>query len=121
MSAERPGGPVPGVGWVAPLLDLGDGDLFSFALGGDVRPMTQEIRDQNDNFVVIVAFPQAPTVDSDELARLRRWKAEAIAVLDQWERLHIALGSPGRLGESKAVASLAEIQRRIVAAAGGVQ
>lgn len=60
----------------------------------------------------------APTVDSDELARLRQWKAEATAVLDQWDRLHIALGSPGRLGESKAVASLAEIQRRIVAAAG---
>lgn len=38
----------------------------------------------------------------DEIDRLRRWKAEALIVLDEWEATWRTAGSPGRLGESKA-------------------
>ena len=34
-----------------------------------------------------------------------RFKAEALIVLDEWERLWEALGRPGRIGQSKAEAS----------------
>lgn len=43
-------------------------------------------------------------------ARLLRWKAEAMEVLAEWERVYAALGNPGRLGESKAAAALAEVE-----------
>lgn len=46
-----------------------------------------------------------------EVTRLRRWKAEASAVLSGWERVYDALGKPGPLGESKAKASEAEVLR----------
>lgn len=38
--------------------------------------------------------------------RLRAWKAEALAVIGQWEQAWEALGRPGRLGESKADATV---------------
>lgn len=40
----------------------------------------------------------------DEIARLRRWKAEAIDVLAAWELVWDAAGRPGRPGQSKAEA-----------------
>jgi hypothetical protein len=43
---------------------------------------------------------------TDELQRLRAWKAEAIEVIGSWEQVWEALGRPGRLGESKAAAVL---------------
>lgn len=46
--------------------------------------------------------------DEDELRQLREWKAEAIEVLTDWEAVWEALGSPGRLGASKANATLIE-------------
>jgi hypothetical protein len=46
-----------------------------------------------------------------EVARLNRWKAEACQVIDGWERVHEALGSPGGLGESRFVASEREALR----------
>lgn len=46
-------------------------------------------------------------------ARLRSWKAEAMEVLSDWDKVFDALGQPGRLGESKAAASLAEVQRLV--------
>jgi hypothetical protein len=46
-----------------------------------------------------------------EIDRLRRWKAEAMAVLGDWEKVYEALGRPGQLGESKAKASEAEVLR----------
>jgi len=39
----------------------------------------------------------------DELVALRRWKAEAMVVLTEWDRLWEDCGSPGPLGGSKAV------------------
>ena len=39
------------------------------------------------------------------------WKAEAIAVLNDWERVWVALGRPGPLGASKAAACEAEVAR----------
>lgn len=47
---------------------------------------------------------------ADEIDRLKRWQAEATEVLDRWERVYWALGSPGRLGQSKADAALAAVQ-----------
>lgn len=44
-----------------------------------------------------------------ENERLRRWKAEATEVIAEWEKVHEALGRPGRLGQSKAAASEAEV------------
>ncbi len=41
---------------------------------------------------------------ADELAQLRAWKAEAMEVLGQWERVWEAAGRPGPLGGSKAEA-----------------
>lgn len=49
--------------------------------------------------------------DETELQNLRRWKAEATEVLAGWERVWIALGSPGPLGASKAAACEAEVNR----------
>lgn len=46
-----------------------------------------------------------------EVMRLRWWKAEAIAVLNDWERVWVALGRPGPLGASKAAACEAEVAR----------
>lgn len=46
-----------------------------------------------------------------ELKRLRAWKAEAMAVLNEWEAAWDAAGRPGPLGVSKARATTAEIVR----------
>lgn len=54
-----------------------------------------------------------PTEPADELARLRAWKAEAMEVLGVWDQVHDALGSPAKLGQSKATASLAAAQRLV--------
>lgn len=43
------------------------------------------------------------------LSSLLRWKAEATQVIAEWERIHDALGSPAKLGESRAAASLAAL------------
>ena len=47
---------------------------------------------------------------ADEIERLRAWKAEAIEVIRSWEQVWEALGRPGRLGESKAVAVLHAVE-----------
>ena len=49
--------------------------------------------------------------DLDEFDRLTAWKAEALAVLDEWEKVYEALGSPGPLGASKAKSALAAVER----------
>ena len=36
---------------------------------------------------------------------------QALIELAEWDRVHEALGSPGELGESKVLASLAEVER----------
>lgn len=41
---------------------------------------------------------------------LRRWKQEAIVVMDQWQEIWELLGKPGKAGESVAVATLAEVK-----------
>lgn len=47
----------------------------------------------------------------DELEGYRRWKAEAIDVLLEWEKTWVAAGRPGRPGTSKAVGVRDEIER----------
>lgn len=48
---------------------------------------------------------------ADEIERLASWKQEAIAGIAEWEKVYDALGQPGRLGESKAIASAHEVHR----------
>lgn len=52
---------------------------------------------------------QALTELLAEVDRLRRWKAEAMQVLEGWEVVYDALGRPGGLGESKPAAALLAI------------
>jgi hypothetical protein len=47
-----------------------------------------------------------------EVERLTRWKSEATIVLAAWDAVYDGLGQPGRLGQSKADAVLAEVERR---------
>lgn len=44
---------------------------------------------------------------------LEAWKAGAIEVIRAWEEVGVALGSPGRLGQSKAEAAREEVQRLV--------
>lgn len=44
-----------------------------------------------------------------EVRRLRTWKSEAMQVLSEWEQTWEEAGSPGKLGQSKAVALREEI------------
>ncbi len=53
--------------------------------------------------VYVKDFPEVKAM-ADELANLRRWKAEAMEVLCDWERVFEAAGRPGPLGGSKAQA-----------------
>jgi len=48
----------------------------------------------------------------DSVEHLIRWKAEAMMVLDEWERVWEAAGRPGALGESKARAMLRWVRDR---------
>ena len=47
----------------------------------------------------------------DEIDRLRHWKAEANAVIEQWEAAWEAAGRPGELGRPKSEGLTAEIHR----------
>jgi hypothetical protein len=53
-------------------------------------------------------YAVVPQRDVDAAAR---WKAEATAVMDEWDRVWVLLGKPGPLGGSKAANTLAEVQR----------
>jgi len=58
--------------------------------------------------------PSEPTLVSrlaDALEAAQDWKAQAMTVLSEWEATYEAAGSPGRLGQSKAVALREEIER----------
>lgn len=67
--------------------------------------------DQPDAALIVAAVNALPEL-LDELERLARWKSEAIQVLNGWDRVHEALGSPGALGQSKHEASAVEVERR---------
>jgi hypothetical protein len=45
---------------------------------------------------------------ANELDRLRAWKAEALYIIEQWDKVWELAGCPGPLGSSKA-ASVAEV------------
>lgn len=46
----------------------------------------------------------------DEIDRLRRWRSEALDVLDEWDLVYDECGAPGPLGASKARAVLAYVR-----------
>lgn len=48
---------------------------------------------------------------ADEIERLQRWKAEATAVIEDWEAVWEAAGSPGSLGDYKPLALAVELGR----------
>lgn len=61
---------------------------------------------------------EALNVALEEIRRLLRWKAEAIAVIEQWEHCYEAVaerGYPARLGEFKTVHTLRIIEERLSA------
>lgn len=45
----------------------------------------------------------------DRVAELTGWKESAMEVLSGWEAVHLALGRPGRLGESKSKGALERV------------
>jgi len=47
----------------------------------------------------------------EEVEPLEAWKESAIKVMGEWDKVWEALGNPGKLGESMAAASVAEIER----------
>jgi len=47
----------------------------------------------------------------EQVEPLEAWKESAINVLGEWDKVHEALGKPGKLGESMAEASLLEVQK----------
>ena len=47
----------------------------------------------------------------EEVEPLEAWKESAIKVMGEWDKVWTALGNPGKLGESTAAASLAEVKR----------
>jgi len=47
----------------------------------------------------------------EQVEPLEAWKESAINVLGEWDKVHEALGKPGKLGESMAAASLLEVQK----------
>ena len=51
-------------------------------------------------------------IDTAALNDLRRWKAEATTVLEEWEAVWEAAGRPGQLGGSKAEAVHDWVRRR---------
>lgn len=48
--------------------------------------------------------------EAELVTSLARWKNEATVVLAGWESVYEALGSPGRLGESRATAALTYVK-----------
>lgn len=62
---------------------------------------------QGDSFLRVRGDVNAiATAAADEIEALRSWKAQATEVIVAWEDVWYALGQPGELGESKAVAAL---------------
>ena len=64
-----------------------------------------------DEYADLLRIAEAGLDAADEVERLRRWKAEAMTVLADWEAVYEAAGKPGPLGVSKARAVLAEVER----------
>lgn len=53
----------------------------------------------------------AATIIREQVEPLEAWKESAIKELSKWDKVHEALGKPGKLGESMAEASLAEVAK----------
>lgn len=78
----------------------------------DAIDWNESVANDGDLVASWLQFP-IRQVKTNEIEQLHAWKAEATEVLGDWERLYVALGSPGRPGGSKAAAALAEVERRI--------
>lgn len=50
--------------------------------------------------------------EDKEVEDLRRWKAEATAVIAEWDQLWEQAGRPGRLGDTRAAGLLKKLQER---------
>lgn len=83
-----------------------------------VDDLAQEIRRVDGDHIMgagLLAEALMPFIEG-ELARLEGWKFEAMVVLGKWDEVFEALGKPGAIGASKADASLAEVNRRVLEA-----
>ena len=72
--------------------------------GRDFRYELTVIANQRDELTV------KQQISEREIARLEQWKAEALEVMSDWDKVWVALDSPGKLGESLAKASLDEVK-----------
>lgn len=59
----------------------------------------------------IADFKQAIADRDEQIKQLRAWKESALSVLAEWDAAYVACGSPGPLGESKAVAVRSKIEQ----------
>lgn len=52
--------------------------------------------------MVRMSWPEGDELSASamEIARLRRWKNEAMAVMAEWNEVWVALGKPGQIGDS---------------------
>lgn len=72
----------------------------------DVERLNQMLREAGHGQGQIDAY----AVQCEEMESLRDWKQSAMDVLGEWEQVWESLGSPGRLGRSKAQNSKAEVE-----------
>jgi hypothetical protein len=87
-------------------------------LRAEVDRLTIEIRKVVDSRERLRVEMEQKVIDANrevalaraEVAALARWKAEATAVIEAWERVHALLGKPGFIGESKAVVTYDEVR-----------
>lgn len=75
----------------------------------DVGDHRRIVVDGQEYVLLHDAYEMAAAARAEEQQRIARWKDEAMIILREWEDVWTALGSPGRLGESKARATLAAI------------
>ena len=66
--------------------------------------------ERDDSIWVAKAHNDYPAM-LDELENHRRWKTAAMAALTQWDDAWEAACKPGTLGQSKAIATMREIER----------
>lgn len=66
----------------------------------DVLVTQPDDKDQDDGAIILALLDRLEAAEADR-DRLTGWKESAMSVFGQWEAVHVALGRPGRLGESK--------------------
>lgn len=80
---------------------------------GALRAWVCDDGNEDDAEFIATADPTTVLGLFDRIDRLEGWKAQALSVLNDWDKAWVAAGHPGPLGSSKALATAAEIERLI--------